>query len=543
MDPRHVSGQPVQIVKINDDPDDHSFFLDEAALNRILLQDNGALKDKPLCIVSVAGAFRRGKSFLLDFLLRYLCAADRHHWLGPEDSPLEGFHWRGGSERDTTGILMWSKIFLIPTGPPGSPEVAVVLMDTQGAFDTSSTVRDCATIFALSAMLSSVLVYNLTANIQEDDLQHLELFTEYGRLAIEDSGETPFQKLQFLVRDWSYPYEAQYGAEGGRNLVQRRLELSDKQHSELQDLRKNIRSCFSSIEGFLLPHPGLKVATDPGFEGRLKDIEPMFIQHLQDFVPLLLAPENIVIKKINGNVVKCKELVQFFRAYIEIFKGDEMPEPKSMLKATSEANNLASLQEAKETYVAMMESICGGDKPYLNEQVLDIEHCRIKDQAVLVFSSRRKMGGEEFSLTYREKLEREIDESYANYKAHNESKNIFKAANTPITLAAVAMLLYILSQFFTLLGITPVSGIFNLALTGTFLLLATWCYVKYTGNATDIGSNIDHLAATIWDSGIQPVFSRLAQEGSQFATKKALERMNSQAPSPQMSPAMSKKRS
>ena len=63
-------------------------------------------------------------------------------------------------------------------------------------FFNFSTVRDCATIFALSAMLSSVLVYNLTANIQEDDLQHLELFTEYGRLALEDSGETPFQKLQ-----------------------------------------------------------------------------------------------------------------------------------------------------------------------------------------------------------------------------------------------------------------------------------------------------------------------------------------------------------
>lgn len=55
MDPRRVTGEPVQIVKINDDPDDHSFFLDEDALNRILLQDNGALKDKPMCIVSVAG--------------------------------------------------------------------------------------------------------------------------------------------------------------------------------------------------------------------------------------------------------------------------------------------------------------------------------------------------------------------------------------------------------------------------------------------------------------------------------------------------------
>jgi atlastin len=32
-------------------------------------------------------------------------------WLGADDEPLEGFSWRGGSERDTTGILMWSEIF------------------------------------------------------------------------------------------------------------------------------------------------------------------------------------------------------------------------------------------------------------------------------------------------------------------------------------------------------------------------------------------------------------------------------------------------
>ena len=68
-------------------------------------------------------------------------------------------------------------------------------------------------------MLSSVLVYNLTSNIQEDDLQHLQLFTEYGRLAIEDSGETPFQKLMFLVRDWSYPYENDFGLDGGKDIL------------------------------------------------------------------------------------------------------------------------------------------------------------------------------------------------------------------------------------------------------------------------------------------------------------------------------------
>jgi len=39
-------------------------------------------------------------------------------WLGPDNAPLDGFSWRGGSERDTTGILMWSEVFLadLPSG-------------------------------------------------------------------------------------------------------------------------------------------------------------------------------------------------------------------------------------------------------------------------------------------------------------------------------------------------------------------------------------------------------------------------------------------
>jgi hypothetical protein len=54
-------------------------------------------------------------------------------------------------------------------------QVAIILLDTQGAFDSESTVRDCATVFALSTMLSSVQIYNLSQNIQEDDLQHLQV--------------------------------------------------------------------------------------------------------------------------------------------------------------------------------------------------------------------------------------------------------------------------------------------------------------------------------------------------------------------------------
>ena len=100
-------------------------------------------------------------------------------------------------------------------------------------------------------------------------------------------------------------------------------------------------------------------------------------------------------------------------------QGDEMPEPKSMLEATSEANNLASLSEAKETYMRGMEEVCGAERPYINEHVLEIEHLRIHDTALEVFNSRRKMGGEEFSTKYREKLESEIQESFENFKVRH----------------------------------------------------------------------------------------------------------------------------
>lgn len=61
------NGRPVQVVLAHPD---HTFELDEDALSEILLHDD--VKDRSVVVVSVAGAFRKGKSFLLDFFLRYM---------------------------------------------------------------------------------------------------------------------------------------------------------------------------------------------------------------------------------------------------------------------------------------------------------------------------------------------------------------------------------------------------------------------------------------------------------------------------------------
>ena len=64
-----MGARPVQIVAT--DEEEHSFSLNENLLEEVLISDE-RVRDKKVVVISVAGAFRKGKSFLLDFFLRYL---------------------------------------------------------------------------------------------------------------------------------------------------------------------------------------------------------------------------------------------------------------------------------------------------------------------------------------------------------------------------------------------------------------------------------------------------------------------------------------
>uniref|UniRef100_A0A8C5IU38 Atlastin GTPase 1 n=1 Tax=Junco hyemalis TaxID=40217 RepID=A0A8C5IU38_JUNHY len=475
---------PVQVLIVKDD---HSFELDEAALNRILLSE--AVRDKEVVAVSVAGAFRKGKSFLMDFMLRYMYNKEAVDWVGDYNEPLTGFSWRGGSERETTGIQIWSEVFLVDK--PDGTKVAVLLMDTQGTFDSQSTLRDSATVFALSTMISSIQVYNLSQNVQEDDLQHL-------------------QSLIFLVRDWSFPYEFSYGSDGGARFLEKRLKVSGNQHEELQNVRKHIHSCFTKISCFLLPHPGLKVATNPNFDGKLKEIDDEFIKNLKILIPWLLSPENLDVKEINGNHITCRGLVEYFKAYIKIYQGEELPHPKSMLQATAEANNLAAVATAKDTYSRRMEEVCGGDKPFLAPSDLQARHSELREEAVRQFRGVKKMGGEEFSRRYLQQLEAEIDELYIQYIKHNDSKNIFHAARTPATLFVVIFITYVLAGVTGFIGLDIIASLCNMILGLTLITLCTWAYIRYSGEYRELGAVIDQVAAALWDQALYKLYSAAA---------------------------------
>nr|CAD7413613.1 unnamed protein product [Timema poppensis] len=89
---------------------------DNEALEAVFLRED--VRDKRVVVVSISGIFGKGKSFLLNYMLKYLNSQCDPLWLNNKTAPLEGFSWGGRSKRETTGLLMWSDPFLIslPSG-------------------------------------------------------------------------------------------------------------------------------------------------------------------------------------------------------------------------------------------------------------------------------------------------------------------------------------------------------------------------------------------------------------------------------------------
>ena len=71
----------------------------------------------------------------------------------------------------------------------------------------------------------------------------------------------PFQRLLFLIRDWKSPSSHPFGQEGGREKLAAALKVTAKSNDEVVYSRERLNRFFQDIECFLLPHPGLKVAT------------------------------------------------------------------------------------------------------------------------------------------------------------------------------------------------------------------------------------------------------------------------------------------
>ncbi|CCI48783.1 unnamed protein product [Albugo candida] len=499
-----------QIVSINEDGT--RFTLDEKALEEIFHQ---VPEDMKVAIYSVVGAFRTGKSFLLDLFLRYLRfgsdgpilsdtvntkSDEWKKWIysgvdsmksgksmleGNSNFELtngsKGFSWRAGRKRNTTGIWMWEQAFIRKT--ESGEDVAVFLVDTQGMFDSETSQMLTASIFGLSTLLSSYQIYNVDKRVQEDNMQHLALFSEYGRMAlfghdetnrniqaldsrclsirkthsnvstneenaatqpedIKKKGSRPFQKLDFLVRDWQDFSRKQSLAEKRKDMVQYTNEiLSIRTQKDLANTREQIFSCFETVTCFLLPHPGHEV-TEPEYDGNVEAIDDRFLELVTVYLDDIFSPAKLAPKYVHGVPVTSRELLTFIRYYAALFRDSSIfPEAKTLLEATAEANNVNKREKAILKYKKEMESLVGLKSGYVPVAQLEKHHAVCSDGAMAVFDQGANMGRQSQIRAHRSTLAAELAKEYERFSSVNAERDPYKNLEFYLIPGAIAFAL------------------------------------------------------------------------------------------------------
>lgn len=333
--------KPLKILELKKDSSEVEILTENLERIGEILRATGA---SLVSIVAVMGTYRTGKSFLLDLMMRYLKskqvqektksagtpAVNGHAMNGhsaeapPEethaageaatsvwrvgtdqkqsppgwilegnarciaegsrlDETSAGFAWRPGKDKCTQGIWLWSAPFVFEKD---GRKVAVLLMDTQGAWDDTMSKAQSATIFGLTALLSSKLIYNIQNRVEEDKLENLDYITTFAQTVCSQlpGKDAPFGHLELLVRDWAN-YEDGFTESQCKEQMEEHLDdhMSDQKVPEDARPRVNrLKTTFRSIRCFGLPHPGLKV-TKPTYAGEIEAIDKDFLHLLDHF--------------------------------------------------------------------------------------------------------------------------------------------------------------------------------------------------------------------------------------------------------------------
>jgi atlastin len=438
-----------QVVSIGGEEDKYAFTYHEEKLDEILRKIPPEVR---VCVVSVVGAFRTGKSFLLSWFLRYF---EHHSAQNPNSNTAspspwyetfqslgnDGFEWRGGSERNTTGIWIWSEPQFIQNHVDGE-KLAVLLVDTQGMFDNETTMAVTASIFGISTLLSSYQIYNVDKRIQEDNLQQLSLFSEYARLAISSNEsnqqlssttiqdnnniqQKPFQHIEFLVRDWQN-FDDEESLVAMEESMTKYLDtvISERTASDLQDTRNQIISCFDEITCYGLCHPG-KYVTKKTYSGDVGNIDNQFLRMLDHYCRRVFDCKTLKPKVIHGRQVTSIELAVYMKEYAKLFaSGAGFPTASTMLDATTTANNTNATRMANDAYKEEMSKIAGPRcRDYVSHLNLEETHMRSFLRSQAIFDSVANFGSKRSIEEAKESFVKQIEAEFEVYQSLNEGRN------------------------------------------------------------------------------------------------------------------------
>ncbi|KAG8431836.1 hypothetical protein GDO86_019810 [Hymenochirus boettgeri] len=295
---------PDQPVKLASTDESGHLYLYKDIIDQCFL--NPRYSDYPAYLLCVIGEKRKGKSFLMNYIMRALRSLEigGEFTLGEEEEPLTGFEWESGTDSTTKGIWMWNRPFILTDE---DQKIAVFVLDTEGSQDIGGNREACIKLSALSLFLGSRLIFNVSSSLKETELDYMEVRELQGTV----DRSTVRLNLDLLVRDW---HNSQCNDKQAQSYITREMEYIKKSNLyplALWSLQDSETRCF------LLPHPGKKI-TKKG-KGRLKDMDEDFRESLGNYIHYVVnGVRETIWNDTCGTLLTCKQLPSMLEVGITI---------------------------------------------------------------------------------------------------------------------------------------------------------------------------------------------------------------------------------
>ena len=238
----------------------------------------------PITPVVVIGPYRSGKSFLLNQLLGTECS--------------KGFGVGHQRHAETKGIWMWSV-------PQIYQSRAIMYIDTEGFESAGKAAVYDDRIFAVSALIASLLIYNLPETIRETDIAKLSFAVE---LAQEFGGNRQAKLFKMPHLLWLIQRDFLKG-QSVLSMVNTALQSvpnsnNDASVNKLNYIRASLRNVKTNFSAFGLPQPHLSRTKLCDLKDR--DFDPIYIQQrekLRSLVKALATPKTVGGLHLNGEAM------------------------------------------------------------------------------------------------------------------------------------------------------------------------------------------------------------------------------------------------
>ena len=324
---------------------------------------------------------------------------NKTNWIETAKS-LQGFSWNSKNR----GISMWSDVFL-HTNEIGE-KLAIVMMETRNQCFLGHTTPD-TNFFVLETLISSIVIFDLDTQNSYYHLPSLEFAKEFAQIDATKNlpyRSKPFQKLLFLIKDLNNPEKLEFGIESCKKYLKDDFDIDMNIMTELEAI-------FEQIDCCLMPHPGKYVARNSKHVRSWHKMAEKFKNDLLILIPKILAPENLVVKKINSKDLNCFEMKEYIESYFTLFQSDTLPEAQSIYDLTIHTKMKLLIRECMYFYKSKFE-----ENEDLSTENLQILHERSKNATISRFIEQDKIGVGVYENYYLEKLQKQIKKSFLEWK-------------------------------------------------------------------------------------------------------------------------------